>query len=586
MNLSSENPPLAPPGRGTGELGRSMFPSWEGLARIFHRLVTRIIRLSLTPCFSWVWKCREPENRFNGLVRSAETVETVPTSSGFIHTQLKQGVNEKFFESQSRAYEAYGLGAGPRRQRRRVGSWVEDSNNCFREFSLDCCVLLPSAVGRWPGARERGSVLIIVLWVAFGLVSLALYFAHSMSLELRAADNRVAGLEAEQAIAGAARYVSNVLANAQPPGALPATNTYLCAAVPVGNAFFWLIARDTNVWQSGPYQPLFGLVDEASKLNLNTATLEMLEALPRMTPELAASIISWRSAANNGSNTNGGAQSDTYMRLQPPYLCKNAPFESVDELRLVLNMDLETLYGEDANLNGVLDPNENDGDISPPYDDRNGRLDPGILEYVTVYSREPSISTNGTARINISTAAGLTQLRTLLQQQFGMQRANQIRVAVANSLLQFYMTSGMTAAEFAQIESNIRGASLQGLINVNTASQVVLASIPGIGTDNASALVAYRQSNSSLLSSVAWVAEVLDRRSALQAGPYLTSRSYQFLADIAALGHYGRGYQRVKYIFDTSEGLPKIAYRQDISHLGWALGKNVRTALLLAKTTR
>jgi hypothetical protein len=64
-------------------------------------------------------------------------------------------------------------------------------------------------------------VLIIVLWVAFGLVSLALYFAHSMSFELRAADNRVASVEAEQAIAGAARYVSNVLANAQQPGLLP-----------------------------------------------------------------------------------------------------------------------------------------------------------------------------------------------------------------------------------------------------------------------------------------------------------------------------------------------------------------------------
>src|SRR5438128_6708783 len=57
-------------------------------------------------------------------------------------------------------------------------------------------------------AKASGSVLIIVLWVAFGLVSLTLYFAHSMSLELRAADNRVAGAEAEQAIAGAARYVS------------------------------------------------------------------------------------------------------------------------------------------------------------------------------------------------------------------------------------------------------------------------------------------------------------------------------------------------------------------------------------------
>jgi hypothetical protein len=168
----------------------------------------------------------------------------------------------------------------------------------------------------------------------------------------------------------------------------------------VGNAYFWLIGRDTNAWQNGPYQPVFGLVDEASKLNLNTATADMLALLPRMTPDIAASIVAWRSPANNNSS---GAQSDTYMRLQPPYSCKNAPFETIDELRLVYNMDLETLYGEDTNLNGILDANENDGDVTPPYDDRNGRLDPGILEYVTVYTREPGTGTNGTARINVTT---------------------------------------------------------------------------------------------------------------------------------------------------------------------------------------
>src|SRR4051794_33956995 len=58
---------------------------------------------------------------------------------------------------------------------------------------------------------SRGSVLIIVLWVAFGLVALALYFAQSMTYELRASDNRTANMEAEQAIDGAARYVSYVL---------------------------------------------------------------------------------------------------------------------------------------------------------------------------------------------------------------------------------------------------------------------------------------------------------------------------------------------------------------------------------------
>lgn len=51
--------------------------------------------LTLTPCFSWVWLRKEAKNRFNGLLHTVETVETVTIVSGLICTQLKQGVNEK-----------------------------------------------------------------------------------------------------------------------------------------------------------------------------------------------------------------------------------------------------------------------------------------------------------------------------------------------------------------------------------------------------------------------------------------------------------------------------------------------------------
>ena len=50
---------------------------------------------SLTPCFSWVWKCEQVKNRFNGL---PHCVETVATGSSQTSTQLKPGVNEKGFE--------------------------------------------------------------------------------------------------------------------------------------------------------------------------------------------------------------------------------------------------------------------------------------------------------------------------------------------------------------------------------------------------------------------------------------------------------------------------------------------------------
>ena len=112
----------------------------------------------------------------------------------------------------------------------------------------------------------------------------------------------------------------------------PFTQTYQAQQVPVGNAQFWLVGRDTSGSSNvNNTVPVFGLVDEASKLNLNTATLDELEALPFMTADLAASILNWRT--NTTSITAGGAELE-YGMLNPPYTCKNALFETVDELKL------------------------------------------------------------------------------------------------------------------------------------------------------------------------------------------------------------------------------------------------------------
>jgi hypothetical protein len=312
-----------------------------------------------------------------------------------------------------------------------------------------------------------------------------------------------------------------------------------------------------------------------------------------MTPELAGAIVDWRDA--DSDLTEMGAEEETYLLKTPAYFAKNAPFESVDELRLVNGADAEILYGEDLNRNGVLDLNENDSNVSLPLDDRNGRLDLGVIEYLTAFTREPLTTTNGTARVNIRQNAGQNpQLRTLLETALGTSRANEImrqlggggggpgggQAVTINSVLEFYTRSRMTADEFALIEGDIYSAqgnaAPQGLININTASEQVLACIPGIGTELAGSLVGYRQSNSGRMNTVTWAAELLGPQNSAQAGRYLTGRSYQFTADIAAVGHLGRGYRRTRFVFDTSTGMPRIIYRQDLSDFGWALGKQAR----------
>lgn len=439
---------------------------------------------------------------------------------------------------------------------------------------------------------ENGSVLVIVLWVAIGLVSIALYFANSMNYELMASDNRVNGLAADQAIEGAARYVAFVLQNFATNGAMPDNTQFKCAAVPVGDAKFWLIGRDPNANANNSTEPYFGLVDEGGKLNLNNISTNILQYLPNMTVDFANAIMDWR-------GTNGIVSLD-YASLG--YADKNAPFESVDELRLVYGATSDLLAGEDLNRNGVLDKNEKDLN-------GNGQLDPGLLEYCTVYTREPNFHSDGSSLTNVNTASRST-MRSLLQNAgLSTSYLNQLIATNANArpyrgLFGFALNcrnQGMSSADFANLVNNITTRTntyLRNRVNVNTASADVLTALfMGLNVDESTAesaaqnLVTYRQQNPNLLTSVAWVIDALGNNSPVvtalaRGGDLVTTHSYQFTADIAAVGAYGRGYRRVKFVFDMSDGTPKILYRQDLSRLGWALGEKARQQTMMADNTQ
>ena len=101
-------------------------------------------------------------------------------------------------------------------------------------------------------------------------------------------------MEADQAIEGAALYVSNILATLQISNNDSLAGQFPRRGVKVGDAKFWLIGRDTNDLQTSAQgdHPVWGLVDEASKVNLNNATAAMLQNLPQMTVQtLAAAML-------------------------------------------------------------------------------------------------------------------------------------------------------------------------------------------------------------------------------------------------------------------------------------------------------
>jgi DNA uptake protein ComE-like DNA-binding protein len=453
--------------------------------------------------------------------------------------------------------------------------------------------------------NQRGSVLIIVLWICLGLVTLTLYFAHAVNAELQASANQVGEIEARAAVDGATRYAAYVLNNFGINGVVPHSGIapdpeqdYYSADLTVddqsgnpgdnqkGAPRFWFIGRDPNnpptamVGPTNP-DPVFSLVDESSKLNLNTATATMLDLLPMMTnasTDVGASIVAWRTRSQSSSS----AAANQYSTLDPARTNKGAPFESTDELRLVYGASLDILLGEDTNRNGALDPNEDDGDQSPPHDNQDGQLQPGMLEYVTAFSSQPITTTTGGNRINITTLAARARLSAQMTRQ-GISSGNAARyirtlgAQTCSSVADFMIKSRMSASDFALLHTSITASTATtGFVNVNTASATVLSCLPGLGQDNAQSIVNYRLANPTVLTSFAWLPQVISSTLVQRIGPYITDQSYRFSADIAAIGRNGRGYCREMVVFDTSLGLPRIIYRQDFSSYGWALGPQIR----------
>jgi DNA uptake protein ComE-like DNA-binding protein len=440
----------------------------------------------------------------------------------------------------------------------------------------------------------RGAVLILALLVVIVLTGLALSFAWSMRVEALAAAHRLARAQAAAIARGAAQAVMAL------GDELPAD------AVEVGDGAFWLLKP--NFDDDRTYA--FGIVDEASKVNINTASREMLLALPGMDEVLASAIIDWRDEDSEPSPN--GAESDYYLLLPDPYEAKNEALETVEELLLVRDVTAVELYGEDKNRNGVLDDNENDAADSEPPDNRDGTLDRGLIDYVTVYSQD-----TGEGRINVNGSGGGgggpggapggaggsrdggnpdQEIISVLQEAaaYGLIREDRVesiaqRISAGRThrnMVDLFYKSGMTFDEFNAVHDQFTTADREqprSLINVSSAPREVLMAIPGLGEDEADALIAYRLSvggdtasgsafqDFGELSSVAWITQVLDRRRAVAIGDYVTASSPRRSVDIVAVSAAGRAFERYRMVFDTSAEEPRVLFWQRLTHLGWPL---------------
>jgi len=438
------------------------------------------------------------------------------------------------------------------------------------------------AVNRTRVDPRRGTVLIVSMWVILVLVGLVLVFGRSARVDAIASANYASSLQARAVGQGAVVFVRAQFELSATQGASVADVP--CEAVQVGGGTFWVVRSD----QADDRVHAFGVRDEASRINLNSASVDMLLRLPGMTNELAAAIVDWRD--EDSEITPGGAEDEYYLLLPEPYYCKNAPFETIEELLLVKGASWQILHGEDANRNGVLDPNEKDGDESEPADNADGHLDRGLLDYVTVYSVDLNVDADGAARVDVN-RAGSQELSDLLRSALSGNRFYGVMDRVRagrpyRNVLDFYYRSSLDMPEFEKIADKIttrQEERLTGLVNVSTAPREILMCLPGLDASDVNTLLEQRAESSTDLTTLAWAAGALDPEKGTQVGDFLTTRSYQFSADIVSVSADGRAFQRCFVVLDALDGAPRTVRWKSLTHLGWPLDTGIISTLRAGK---
>lgn len=189
---------------------------------------------------------------------------------------------------------------------------------------------------------RRASILVLTLWTLFFLAALALAVAAHVDASARVA-RWVRDDTAGYALArvGAARAMFEAMSDTN---RWDGTGERWCDPalfrdIRFGEGTFTVWHRATGA--SGPVTTNFGLVDEESKISLNRAPQELLEATFRELGELdsdtakqlAAAVVDWRDPDDR--ELTGGAENNYYAALSDAVRCHNGDFQSIHELRFV-----------------------------------------------------------------------------------------------------------------------------------------------------------------------------------------------------------------------------------------------------------
>lgn len=278
---------------------------------------------------------------------------------------------------------------------------------------------------------------------------------------------------------------------------------------------------------------VLGPADAHAKININRMSRDQLLAIePFMTEDMADSVLDWIDADDEPNAL--GAETPYYLSLPNSYTARNGPLRSIMELEMISGIDPRDVRGEDWNLNGLLDPNENDGDASWPPDSGEGTLDAGWSAILTAASVDGGLSNTGEARLDLKTA---TPADIVSRTKVTTEQATAIETYIqgnAQATLGDFISTSLTrlaatqatagqpqqriqalsneqlAALIDECEIGASGSALPqpGKLNINTCPAEVLKFIPEISDELAESIIAARGGKSEGFASIIDLLEI------------------------------------------------------------------------------
>ena len=346
----------------------------------------------------------------------------------------------------------------------------------------------------------------------------------------------------------------------------------------------------------------FGLTDESSRLNINTASREQLVSLigrfateEMNVDELADALIDWRD--EDSVPREFGAEDQFYAELDPPYKVKNAPFDTVEELLLVRGFTGQLLYGEDYDRNGLMSPNENDDDESFPPDDLDDALNVGLYPYLTVYSRDTNTTAENKPRVYLfgDPAATQLQLQEFITDQAALNYIStageaEPRIESPADLLKDRsqktseepLASPLREEEMMVVMDRTTTSpapELVGLININTAPAIILATLPGLTEEDVAEILTMRaELPSEQKYSTAWILPIIGREKFMEVAPLISARGTRFRVESLGYADHLGTMARIETVLEMRGPVAQIVYLRDVTKLGtsfpiqWAEG--------------